>query len=432
MKRSTGAKARTERKHFTEARIEALPVPDKRRIIYDAKGTLGLKLTPGGARTFFWFRCVPYENQPKRWAAPTWKTIGPWPEISLVDARTKAKDYDSLLENWRKDGCKAPSPFRVQTTGLTLAGLVEAYLTQHLRKEANDADKAEKELRSRLSSLGVKRPNGKKSRTKPVVEWHDRPIATITGEDVAKVHGAIGEKTKARANRVIEDLRAMWNWAHKAKLYSGENPAKGIETFAKVKRKRFLQPAEFPSLFAAMNAKGNRDLRDFILLALTCGARKADILSMRWDKISDLDLPAPKWTCPNTKTGEEYEIPLMPQAIAVLRERHKNNGHSPWVFPGRGKTEHLLDLKRSWKSLREAAGIKNLRQHDLRRTLGSWQAGLGVSLPVIGRSLGHSSAASTEVYAHVNLDPVRDAMTTATRAMFAASRKKVKALPAAR
>ena len=73
---------------------------------------------------------------------------------------------------------------------------------------------------------------------------------------------------------------------------------------------------------------------------------------------------------------------------------------------------------------------KNLRQHDLRRTLGSYQAAGGTSLGIIGKSLGHKSLAATAIYAQLDLDPVREAVLTATRTMIAASKKKPKQLKA--
>lgn len=61
-----------------------------------------------------------------------------------------------------------------------------------------------------------------------------------------------------------------------------------------------------------------------------------------------------------------------------------------------------------------------MRRHDLRHTLGSWQAATGASLVVIGKSLSHKNMASTQIYSRLDIDPVRDAMQTATSAIFAA------------
>lgn len=99
---------------------------------------------------------------------------------------------------------------------------------------------------------------------------------------------------------------------------------------------------------------------------------------------------------------------------------------SPWVFPSRGSTGHLVDLKVAWKKLLKRAGLEgsDLRQHDLRRTLGSWQAAAGSSLPIIGKSLGHKSLDATEVYSQLDLAPVRESMMRARRAMLSAARRR--------
>ena len=64
------------------------------------------------------------------------------------------------------------------------------------------------------------------------------------------------------------------------------------------------------------------------------------------------------------------------------------------------------------------AEIENLRIHDIRRTLGSYQAITGASLHVIGKSLGHKSSISTQIYARLTTDPVRASMETATNKML--------------
>ncbi|KIE05560.1 hypothetical protein NF27_DP01040 [Candidatus Jidaibacter acanthamoeba] len=62
--------------------------------------------------------------------------------------------------------------------------------------------------------------------------------------------------------------------------------------------------------------------------------------------------------------------------------------------------------------------MENLRIHDLRRTLGSWQAATGATTAIIGKSLGHKSQQATRVYERLNIDPVRDSLERATKAMF--------------
>jgi integrase len=80
----------------------------------------------------------------------------------------------------------------------------------------------------------------------------------------------------------------------------------------------------------------------------------------------------------------------------------------------------LVEPKSGWKRILQRAEIKDLRLHDLRRTLGSWQAATGANSFMIGQSLGHKSSQSTAVYARLNIDPVRESVEKATQAMLQA------------
>jgi len=131
---------------------------------------------------------------------------------------------------------------------------------------------------------------------------------------------------------------------------------------------------------------------------------------------------------PDPKNRTPYAIPLTPEAINILRNRlrRQEKKPSPWVFPSRGKTGHITDLKGAWKELLLSAKIENLRIHDLRRTLGSYQAIAGSSLTIIGASLGHKSVQATQIYSRLTLDPVRESVMGATRSIIRASKKKPK------
>ncbi|MDW3680331.1 hypothetical protein RA280_00940 [Cupriavidus sp. CV2] len=91
------------------------------------------------------------------------------------------------------------------------------------------------------------------------------------------------------------------------------------------------------------------------------------------------------------------------------------------MFPGTGASGHLVEPKKAWKIILDKAGIKDLWLHDLRRTMGSWQACTGANLSVIGRSLNYKSTATTAIYARLWIAPVRNSMETAATAMLKAA-----------
>ena len=186
--------------------------------------------------------------------------------------------------------------------------------------------------------------------------------------------------------------------------------------FRTISRDRFLEADELPRFFKSLSDEENHTLRDYVLISLLTGARRANVLSMRWKQVH---LERGYWNIPETKNGTSQRVVLVPAAVDILRKRQENG--SEFVFPGSDPVKHLVDPKRGWKRILQRANISNLRIHDLRRSLGSWQAATGASLSMIGKSLNHKNVNSTAIYARLNLDPVRVSVETATSAMLRAA-----------
>jgi integrase len=175
---------------------------------------------------------------------------------------------------------------------------------------------------------------------------------------------------------------------------------------------------ELRAFFQSLSQESNETIRDYILVSLLTGARRGNVQEMRWPEIN---WEREVWTIPAEKAkGDEIiSVPLSPNALQIL-EKRKSASDGEWVFPGPGKTGHLVEPKTAWQRILKRAGLSDLRLHDLRRTLGSWQAATGASLPIIGKSLGHKSLAATQIYTRLNLDPVRASVNKATDAMLLA------------
>jgi integrase len=180
-------------------------------------------------------------------------------------------------------------------------------------------------------------------------------------------------------------------------------------------RDRFLHPDELPHFFESLNAEENDAIRDYVYISLLTGVRKSNVLSMRWE---DIHLERREWLILETKNGDSLRVHLIEKVIDILKDRVRKYGQREWVFEGYGVTGHLVEPKAGWKRILQRAGIKDLRLHDLRRTLGSWQAATGANSFMIGQSLGHKSPQSTAVYARLNIDPVRDSVEKATQAIL--------------
>jgi integrase len=196
------------------------------------------------------------------------------------------------------------------------------------------------------------------------------------------------------------------------------NPAKGIRRNKEQARDRFLQSDELPRFFAALAEEESDIARDDFLLSLLTSARLSNVLAMRW---TDVNLAEGLWRIPETKNGTPQNVPLTQEAIAILNERRRKAApEAVHVLAGRGKTGHYAEPRKGWERIIERAGLSALRIHDLRRTLGSWQAKTGASLAIIGKSLNHKNHATTSIYARLDLDPVRQSVNTATAAMLEA------------
>jgi len=405
--------------NFTKAALAQL-VPTDRRVVYHDTATQGLQLRVeplrwdeagnkvGGSKNFVWLRKVN--------GTVKFKSIGTFPDLTVEQARGKAAEQNSRSATWKTNGFNGDDPFK-HPGGLTLGGLLTEYVEHHVKNHAANPERAVPETEGMVKYL-------------PTLK--DRRLGMIRRADILRLHEDIGrDRGHVIANRVVEFIKRLFNWAVETERYNGQNPAENIQRFHEEKRKRYLQRDEAGRLLRALRTEAHADLRDFILLALMTGARKRDIFSMRWQ---DVFLDAACWVVPKPKNREPYPVPLMPRAVKVLQHRlEKRKENNPWVFPttaAKSKKGYLQGIKKPWKRLRDDVQIPDITMHDLRRTLGSWQAERNVSLKIIGTSLGHRSTASTNVYAHLQLDPVRDAVSLATDAMLAEAKKKPKQLKA--
>jgi integrase len=280
---------------------------------------------------------------------------------------------------------------------------------------------------------GPKKKHGQeRSKAPGGVNWHHRALAEIQHADVSRLRLDLAEKVgRTTANRVMELLRAIFNFAKRHRLFTGENPAAGTGKFKIASRERFLQADELAKFFTALDTELDLDFRDYVKLSIFTGARRGNVLRMRWD---ELNLDGARWTVAGEvmKNGEPLTIPLVQEAVNILRDRADNlererdeaSEPSPWVFPGNTPAGHAGPFRAQWGRLTAAAGVPDLRIHDLRRSLGSWMASSGASTVLTMRALGHKSITAALIYQRLAADPVREAMQRAVTAMAEAAKPK--------
>lgn len=411
----------TTRFNFTKAAIAALPLPPPGgRVSYLDTRVAGLQLrtTAGGAKTFsFVYRLHGIQQR---------LTLGSAGVVTVDQARrTVLEMHARVLAGENPAGAKRNS-LAAASSELTLGEAFERYFEDHLIVQGKRTASA---LRADFGRyLGTIAPGQKKCRgkerqkSKGSVNWDRRKLSTITSADIRRMMITLKAGTGARtANKTLVLLSAVYRKCGAWKLYAGTNPCDdpSVKKFAsgEQSRDRFLDGEDLVRFITALETMDS-DFQDFVKLCLFTGARRANLLSMRWE---DIRWDRATWIVPGeqSKNGEPLAVPLLPTALELLCKRHDLVvGPSRFVFPASSKSGHMSPPAKKWKVLINRAEIRDLRLHDLRRTMGSWMVNTGASLAVVGASLGHRSQEATRVYARLQLDPVRESMQRGLTAMM--------------
>jgi len=376
--------------NFTKAAIEQLTGPEgtARRYIHDTKESgLLLQITAAGRKSLQLYK--------KHQGRPVRVTIGTFPDFTVEQARKRAREIKAELDR----GENPNDTTRAQRQEMTFADLFAIYLERHAKPRKRTWQEDEIYFKKHLADLGKKR------------------LSQVTRSDVGSIHARIGKDRPTHANRVVALISSIIGRGIEYGLYEGLNPCQGIRRFPEKSRDRFLKEDELGRFFQALEQETNTTIRDFFLVALLTGARRANVMAMRW---SEIDFKEATWKIQETKNGTPQTVPLTGPVLEILQGRRKCTS-SFFVFPARSNSGHIVSPFKAWRRTCKAAGIESVRIHDLRRTMGSWQAKTGASLPIIGKTLNHKDASTTSIYARLDLDPVRSAMETATAAMLEAA-----------
>ena len=176
------------------------------------------------------------------------------------------------------------------------------------------------------------------------------------------------------------------------------NPAGGIEPFPdNGARERYLSQEEAHRLMAELVSNPNQQACNIIKLLLFTGARKTEIMHARWEFV---DFGRRLLTVPLAKSGKARHIPLSDAALDVLRSLPRDH-EIPWLFwnPNTGRPQD--SIHHGWDTIRQRAGIPDVRLHDLRHSFASFLVNSGRSLCEVQKLLGHSNAKTTQRYAHL-------------------------------
>jgi len=433
---------------FTKTALSSLVPPEqgKRLAVYDTEvPKLAMRITAAGARTFYVVK--------RAGASIAWVKLGSFPEMTIEQARVEAQ---KILGEFAA-GANPATARRAIREEPSFTEVFEQFLVEKKKRDGTHIGEHTKRdyrdtLRIYMNSIKSKK------------------LSHITRADIKAIHTKTTKKSAAQADRALAIVSSVFNFATDQEIFSGINPASRIQKNPAPSRDRFAQKFELPQLFAAI---AESSLADFFWLSLLTGARRSNVQEMAW---RDIDLDARIWRIGMTKNGTPQNVTLSPEAVTILETRRRETCGSQFVFPGEGKSGHLVEPKKAWTAILLRAGLRrlldhletlgkltaeerqqaeqqiahapvaaekhyrtladelgiepasyemtDLRIHDLRRTLGSWQAKTGASLPIIGKSLNHKTPQATAIYARLDLDPVRHSVETATQAMLEAAKIK--------
>jgi integrase len=379
------------------------PTPKKIERYFDTdsrapRGFL-VRVTPAGARTWALRYRLADTGREREISIGDIKS---WP---VAEARKRAYELRRAVDT----GGDPLASREEKRQGSTVAQLAERFIEEELPKRAPGT---QREYRAMLRdwilpSLGRMK------------------LVAVTREDVARLHGRITAAGKPRRANAVKSLAStLFNQAIEWGMRPPHtNPAELVEGNKEHGRERFLKDDELERLMATLERWRARrpDSVDIISLAVLTGARRGEILGMHWDHV---DLDKATWSKPasTTKQRKPHHTVLGEAALAVLQRRKderqpaggkivrlRATADPEHVFRGGGSKMASNRLERDWYEIRAAAGIEDVRFHDLRHSFASLLVGAGVSLPIIGRMLGHSKPATTNRYAHLSDGPLRAA-----------------------
>lgn len=380
MKNSTTRKSKMTNRSITQM---AGPTPGSsaKEIENSDSEVTGLRVAVSSSgRKFFRFRYT--INGQKRVAK-----IGEFPAIDVQEARRLALEMRAAID-------RGIDPQEQRDLIKQMPTFAEFALKEYLPYATQQ--KAASSVASDSSKL----------RIHLLERFGERRLCDITTRDVQLHVGAIkASHCEATANRHLALVSKIYNVA----ILWGRvdrNPCKGIQKFREaMTHTKCLSPDDIQKLLKAMESEPNIQAVAALKLLLLTGVRREEALQALW---TDVDLPQARWFLPKTKNGKTHHVVLNDEAVDLLRH-HPRIAGSPFVFPGRDATKPLCNPRKAFTRILNAAGLPHMRIHDLRHAYASLAVQSGASLYQVQCLLNHASPQTTQRYAHMADDALRQA-----------------------
>jgi integrase len=328
---------------------------------------LALRVTAHGRRSWCFHFRSPRDGKRAR------ATIGTYPATSLAAARGKALEARQHVEAGNDPRLMLAGQ---ASAGMTVAGLMEAYLADPERSELRSKDEIERRLRRNVI---------------PIIG--EIKLSELRRRDVRNVTDAMLRRgVKVEATRVFEDVRAMIRWAVQNE-YLDANPLDGMGKPAEAtSSNRVLSDDEVRTLWAGLPTALAKSVQcqRIIKLCLTTGQRVGEVAGMMR---AELDLKAREWRLPGsrTKNAAAHTVPLSDLALSIIKEATADAGKGAAIFPcGKGSLSPVAVARTILRANdTERFGIASWSAHDLRRTALTGMARLGIAPIVLGHVANH-------------------------------------------
>jgi integrase len=400
-------------KKLTKQSLVNLKPRSKPYIEYDADlGGFGVAVYPSGIKSWV-CEYRPYGGG--RGVAKKRVTLGKTSQLTPDQARNAAADMLAVVRLGR-DPAQEKAERRASVTVSELIDFFDARYVGPILKRGTA-------IGYRIALEELRRAHGALK------------VTALTRSHVATLHFRMADRPYA-ANRAVAVWSKAFAWAASAGLFpEGQNPAKNIKKYREQRRERFLTSEELARLGDALRegetvglsysvdetkptakhatkadhrrVKLDRYAAAPLRLLVLTGARLREILHAKWEQV---DIERGMIFLADSKSGKKT-LYLSAAAQTVLADIPRLEGN-PHVIAGAKDGAPRADLKKPWIAVSRAAGLEGVRIHDLRHSFASFGAGASLGLPIIGKLLGHSQAATTQRYAHLDADPMRRAAET--------------------
>jgi integrase len=351
-------------KALTTRTVESVRASDQRREIPDGllRG-LYFIVQPSGSKSW----AVRYRHN-----GTTRKlTLGNYPALNLVQAREAAAKALRAVQEGRDPG-QEKQQARSELPD-TVGAVVDEFIEKHVRRNNRPSTAAATERLFKLHVLPI---------------WKNRLIKSITRRDVHDLlDRVIASGSPVAANRTFGAITKLFGWALGRDIVE-TLPTAGIKRPTEEKsRDRVLSDAELKSVWCAA-AKVGFPFGPLVQLLILTACRRSEIATLRCSEV-DLDRAVIVLPAERTKNGVQHAIPLSAPAVAILKSLPRTNG-SAFVLTTNGEaaSSDFGKKKRKLDALLPP-DTPHWSLHDLRRTVASGMAKLGIGLPVIEKCLNH-------------------------------------------